>query len=219
MAAGLGKAHRSGERPCAVSQGTPPSCGLPARGDAKGLSWVATSSKANKLESKPRNTSTSWNSASRPHSCPSLPNTCKAELIRTDSIAFVSLLGTRGGSRGGDALGSAEGPPCPACSLGRILGSRIPPQRPLCTLMVHRKLARMKMEGRLYTGRSGGTSVYSCLHYFAVFPTSFFCMCLKLALVAPSLLSCLQISVSFLPEQVLKADCSLVTKASWRARC
>lgn len=123
VAAGLGKAHRSGERPCVVSQGTLPSCGLPARGDAKGLSCVATSSKANKLESKPRNTSTSWNSASRPHSCPSLPNTCKAELIRTDSIAFVSLLGTRGGSRGGDTLGSAEGPPCPACSLGRILGS------------------------------------------------------------------------------------------------
>lgn len=122
-AAGLGKACRSEERPCAVSQGTPPSCGLPTRGDAKGLSWVATSSKANKLESKPRNTSTSWNSASCPHSCPSLLNTCKAELIRTDSIAFVSLLGTRGGSRGGDALGSAEGPPYPACSLGRISGS------------------------------------------------------------------------------------------------
>lgn len=97
----LEKAHPSGERPCAMSRGMLLSCSLPAQGDAERFSWVATSSKANKLESKPRNTSTSWNSASRPHSCPSLPNTCKAELIRTDSIAFVSLLGTRGGSRAG----------------------------------------------------------------------------------------------------------------------
>lgn len=96
----LVKARPSGERPCAMSQGMLLSCSLPAQGDGERFSWVATSSKANKLESKPRNTSTSWNSASRPHSCLSLPNTCKAELIRTDSIAFVSLLGTRGGSRG-----------------------------------------------------------------------------------------------------------------------
>lgn len=123
-AAGEGKADRCGERPRAVSQGAPPRCGrCQPRGDAKGLSRVATSSKANKLESKPRNTSTSWNSASRPHSCPRSPNTCKAELIRTDSIAFVSLLSQRGGRRGGDVPGKALGPSCPLFPLRRR-GSR-----------------------------------------------------------------------------------------------
>lgn len=96
-----------------MSQGVLPCCSqCQPRGDVKGLSRVATSSKANKLELKPRNTSTSWNSASRPHSCPHSPNTCKAELIRTDSIAFVSLLSQWGGRRGGDVLGKAQGLSC-----------------------------------------------------------------------------------------------------------
>lgn len=43
--------------------------------------------------------------------------------------------------------------------------------------------------------------------------------CFKVVLMIPGLLSCLQISESFLLEQALKAACSLVTEASWWARC
>lgn len=108
--------------------------------DAKGLSRVATSSKANKLESKPRNTSTSWNSASRSHSCPRSPSTCKAELIRTDSIAFVSLLRQWGGRRQGDVPGKARGPSCPCCPC-------LVPPLPIGLLTLHRQVRLGGVDG------------------------------------------------------------------------
>lgn len=78
----------------------------------------------------------------------------------------------------------------------------------------------------------GWRGVRSCLHgkewrdvclqplvLLCCWPPLYFFACLKVALVAPGLLSCLQISVSFLLEQPLEAGCSSVTKASWRTRC
>lgn len=204
-----------------MSQGVLPcysQCQL--RGDSKGLSCVATSAKANKLELKPRNTLTSWNSASRPHSCPHSLNTCKAELIRTDSIAFVSFLSQWGGRRGGDVLSKAQGLSCSVfplrCRDSQWLGeARLPSHWP-----PHSCASRQGW---------GWRSVCSCQHgkewtdvcleplvLLSCCPDFF--LLHKCGFMVPGLLSCLQISVSFLLEQTLEARCSFVTKASWRAR-
>lgn len=168
---------------------------LPAQGDTERFSWVTTSSKANKLESKPRNTSTSWNSASRPHSCPSLLNTCKAELIRTDSIAFVSLLSTRGGSRGRAHWVMPKVCLVQHASFATVSwGSWTASPVASCTLMAAWGAGKMRMEGSCVEG-VGGSVITTAGFCFAVFPTSFFCVCLKSTLVAPGSLNCLEISV------------------------
>lgn len=54
----------------------------------------------------------------------------------------------------------------------------------------------MRMEGSLYVEGVEESVIPFAGFCFAVFPTSFFCVCLKSALVAPGLFNCLEISVS-----------------------
>jgi len=123
---------------------------------------------------------------------------------------------------GGDVPGMAQGPSCPVLPRRRRgpwwLGSWACSPR---TSQGLRGQARVRTEGRsqssAWEGAEGCLLTVTC--FILLLPWLYLFTCWKAVLVAPGFLGCLQISVSFLLERALNANCSAVTEASWRARC